>query len=119
MNNKKQKSLIDIAKILGLGDNYINYLKNDYLKEDEMKKARIAEVLWRGYFQLKEGIFDLEYKNLLGEVALGKRKDLKNIYQEAQKKTDEIIESLLIGEFQNLQKIEELRQKIALWAKGN
>lgn len=118
-NEKPKKTLIDLAKILGLDKDFIEYLEKDFQHDTPSRKFEITRILWEQYLKLKELLTERFYQDLLDEVMMGKRDLEKNLYAQAQAKTEEIIEKLHKGEFYDYLEIQKLRQKIAQMMKMN
>ncbi|MCX8167347.1 MAG: hypothetical protein N3E37_05865, partial [Candidatus Micrarchaeota archaeon] len=70
-DQKPEKNLVDLAKILGLDKEFLDYLASDFFKEPPGKKFEITRILWEQYLKLKQLLTEKFYQDLLNEAMLG------------------------------------------------
>lgn len=111
---KKAKSLVDLAKILGLEKEDIEYIEKQLPNEPTSKQLQITQILWEEYFKLEDLLTEHFYQKLLSQVMEGKISLSQDLYDKAKEQADNIINSLQVGQYQDFLKIQELRRKISL-----
>lgn len=107
------KNLIfQLGQMIGLEENYLKKLNEEYLKANEDKRYQIMEILWDGFFRVLKRLTAIKYQQYLAEVAAGKRSLDSDLYQQAQQEVREYLLKILTGEAKDEKEIEALRQKI-------
>lgn len=114
----KNNLIFDLGKIIGLDKDYLEKLNNEYQEADKDRRYQIMDILWKGVFRLLDDITKIKYRQLLEEVALGKRKLESDLYQQAYQEAKNYLFKILTGEIDDEQKIDEIRKKIMLYAKN-
>lgn len=107
-----QKLIFQLGQIIGLDEEYLKELNEQYQKANKDKRYQIMEILWDGFFKLLKRLTAIKYQQYLAEVALGKRKLENDLYQQAQQEIKEYFLKILSGEAKDEKEIESLRKKI-------
>lgn len=115
--NQNNNLIFQLGKMIGLDNEYLNKINNEYQNANEDRRYQIMEILWKGFFELLNDITKIKYRQFLAEVALGKRKLESDLYQQAQQETKNYLLKTLTGEIEDELKIEEIRKKISTFTK--
>jgi len=108
-----------LGKIIGFDDSYIKILNNEHQSADQDRKFEILSILWDSFFKLLDELTWIKYKQYNTEILQGKRKFSSNLYQEAREEVKQYFLDILTGQLEEKEKLEEIRQKIVLWAQKN
>ena len=115
--NQNNNLIFQLGKMIGLDNEYLNKINNEYQNANEDRRYQIMEILWKGFFELLNDITKIKYRQFLAEVALGKRKLESDLYQQAQQEAKNYLLKTLTGEIEDERKIEEIRKKISTFTK--
>jgi Rad3-related DNA helicase len=115
----KRTIIEQLGKIIGFDEAYIKSLNDEYQNAGQDRKFKILAILWDSFFKLLDELTWIKYKQYNTEILQGKRKFSSSLYQEAREEIKQFFLDILTGQLEEKEKLEELRQKIALWAKGN
>lgn len=108
----KKLTLVDIAKILQLGQETISELEQNFNSYSPDKKYYVHKTLWDGYDELKHRLAKLKYEQLLTEIDEGKRELMSDLYREALKLVAKDFEDILAGKPQEIEQIETIREQL-------
>ena len=111
--NQNNNLIFELGRMIGLTNEYLNKINNEYIRSNKDRRYQIMEFLWKGFFNLLKDITNIMYRQFLAEVALGKRKLESDLYQQAQQEAKNYLLKTLSGKIEDERKIEEIRQKIS------
>ena len=115
----KKLTIFDIAKLLKFDVNQTNDLKKDFENADNESKVEIMDTMWNAFFELHKKLSDLKYKQLMGEVEVGKRELKTDLYLQAKKAVMKEFEEALAGKPQETKQIDELRDRLKNLTQNN
>ena len=108
----KKLTIFDIAKILQFDEKTTLDLKNQYETADDEGKVEISSIMWDAFFELHKNISNLKYRELMDEVANGKRELTNDLYLQAKKLAMKDLEANYEGKPLEDKQIEDLRNKL-------
>ena len=115
--NQNNNLIFELGRMIGLTNEYLNKINNEYIRSNKDRRYQIMEFLWKGFFNLLKDITNIMYRQFLAEVALGKRKLESDLFQQAQQEAKNYLLKTLTGEIEDELKIEEIRKKISTFTK--
>ena len=105
-------TLVNLATILGLGNEFQEELKSKYPSYSEDEKYETAKILWDNFNILKSRLAELKYQQFMTEVDEGKRELTTDMYSQAIKAVWQDFDDILLGKIKDKEQIEKLRQEI-------